>query len=144
MAASSDYPEVVKATRSTRSLDNSEVHSFFYFLLQKVKLLYSWILYYRWHVSWHSLTDMVVMLTNIKHYFKWGLVNIWLDSRPICSHKGAFSLQDPRNLWLIMPCLFSGYSIHLAEVCVLYYIWKNESDKYMPKHIKVISHAEGH
>ena len=61
-----------------------------------------------WHVSWHLLTDMVVMLTNIKHYFKWGLVNICLDSRPICSHKGAFSSQDPRNLWLIMPCLFSG------------------------------------
>ena len=146
MAASSDEPEVMKATRS---LDNSEVHSFFFlFLVTKSYSLFMNIILCCWHVSWHLLTDMVVMLTNIKHYFKWGLVNICLDSRPICSHKGAFSSQDPRNLWLIMPCLFSGKlrfnSIHLIEVCVLYYIWKNESDKYMPKHIKVISHAEGH
>ena len=35
-----------------------------------------------WHVSWHLLTDMVVMLTNINHYFKWGLVNMltWQSS----------------------------------------------------------------
>ena len=39
MAASSDKPEVMKATRS---LDNSEVHSFFYFLLQKLILIHEY------------------------------------------------------------------------------------------------------
>ena len=48
--------------------------SFFYFLLQKV-ILYSWILYCAVDiVSWHLLTDMVVMVTNINHYFKWGFI----------------------------------------------------------------------
>ena len=110
MAASSDYLEIMKATRS---LDNSEVHSFFYFLLQKV-ILYSWILYCAVDMSagicWLTLLSCWLILTIISNE-AWSTCS--LDSRPICWHKGVFSSQDPRNLWLSPVCLVNNFDLPL-------------------------------
>ena len=48
--------------------------SFFLFLVTKSYSLFINIILCCWHVSWRLLTDMVVMLTNINHYFKWGFI----------------------------------------------------------------------
>ena len=48
----------------------------FLFLVTKSYTLFMNVILCCWHVSWHLLTDMVVMFTNINHYFKWGLVNM--------------------------------------------------------------------
>ena len=47
---------------------------FFLFLVTKSYTLFMNIILCYWHVSWHLLTDMVVMLTNINCYFKWGFI----------------------------------------------------------------------
>ena len=112
MAASSDEPEVMKATRS---LDNSEVHSFFFlFLVTKSYSLFMNIILCCWHVSWHLLTDMVVMLTILTILSNEAWSTCSLDShRPIWWHKGAFSSQDPRNLWLSLVCLVNNFDLPL-------------------------------
>ena len=110
--------------KATRSLDNSEVNSFFLFLVTKSYTFnYSNVILCCWHVIWHLLTDMVVMFTNIYHYFKLGLVNMltWQSSANMLTYiyiyiiiyKGAFSSQDPRNLWLCLVCLVNNFDLPL-------------------------------
>ena len=106
MAASSDQPEVMKATRS---LDNSEVHSFFYFLLLKV-ILYPWMLYYVVDMSagicWLTWLSCLLILTIISRK-AWS--TCWLDSRwPICVYIYT-RLQKGwhfRNIYKYMYLLF--------------------------------------
>ena len=49
-----------------------------------------------WHVTWHLLTDMADMLTNIVYYFKWGLVNMltWQSCNIKCWHDDTFTHQS--------------------------------------------------
>ena len=115
MAASSDYPEVMKAT----SLDNSQVHSFLFLVTKSYTLFMNVILCLCcWHFSWHLLTDMAVMFTNINHYFKWGLVNMltWQSSANMltyiysCFEKGCRkkrTRQSQKVLWVVLSALFS-------------------------------------
>ena len=104
--------------KATRSVDNSEVHSFFYFLLLKV-ILYSSILYYAVDMSagicWLTWLSCLLVLTIISNE-AWSTCS--LDSRwPICWHiyinKGAFGSQDPRNLWLCLVCLVNNFYLPL-------------------------------
>ena len=67
---------IMRSLKATRMLDNSEVHSLFLFLFTKSYTLFMNIILCGWHVTWHLLTDMVDMMTNIVYYFKWGLVNM--------------------------------------------------------------------
>ena len=114
MAASSDKPEVMKATRS---LDNSEVHSFFYFLLLLLlSYTYSWILYYAVDMSgsicwltWLSCWLTLTIISNEASFWS----TCWLDSQPICWHKGALSSEDRRNLWLCLVCVVSNFNLPL-------------------------------
>ena len=103
--------------KATRSLDNSEVHSFFYFLLQKV-ILYSWILYCAVDMSasicWLTWLSCWLILTIISKYEASFWSTCWLDShRPICWHKGALSSEDRRNLWLCLVCVVSNFNLPL-------------------------------
>ena len=62
-------------------------------------------------------------------------------------YMGAFSSQDPRNVWLCLMFvwwitliyLYDHVCIHLIEVCIIVFKKKNESDKYMPKYIHFIT-----
>ena len=63
------------------------------------------------------MTDIVVMFTNINH-IQMGLgqhvdltvVGLYVD---IYIYKGAFSSQDPRNLWLCLVCLVNNFDLPL-------------------------------
>ena len=124
---------------------------FFYFLLLKV-ILYPWMLY--------CAVDMSVGICWLTWLSCWLILTIilneagstcWLDSHwPICWHifiyKGAFSSQDPRNLWLCLVCLVNNFYLPLwsrmytpnwsLRHCIEK---KKESDKYMPKYIQFIT-----
>ena len=110
-----------------------------------------------WDVSWHLLTDMVVMFTNINHYFKWGLVNnvdltvvgqyvdiyiyIYIYIRVLLVHK----IQEIHGCalfvwWITLIYLYDHVCIHLIEVCVIVIKKKkNESDKCMPNYIHFVT-----
>ena len=98
------------------------IHRFilFYFLSLKV-ILYSWMLYYVYAVDisagicWLTWLPCLLILTIISNE-AWS--TCWLDSRrPICWHiyiyTGAFSSQDPRNLWLCLVCIVSNFDLPL-------------------------------
>ena len=96
------------------------IHRFilFLFLVTKSSTLFMNVILCCWHFSWHLLTDVVVMFTNINHYFKWGLVNklTWQSSAnvDIYIYKGAFSSHlGPRNLWLCLACLVNNFDLPL-------------------------------
>ena len=122
--------------KATRSLDNSEVNSFFYLLLQKV-ILYSWILYCAVDMSagicWLTWLSCLLIFTCNLIISNKAWSTCWLDSRrPICwdIYKyrpvgdllkswvhgcwiQAFSSQDPRNLWLCLVCLVNNFDLPL-------------------------------
>ena len=104
------------------SLDNSQVHSFLFLVTKSYTLFMNVILCLCcWHFSWHLLTDMAVIFTNINHYFKWGLVNMltWQSLANMLTYiyiyicMGAFSSQDPRNLWLCLACIVNNFDLPL-------------------------------
>ena len=112
------------------SLDNSQVHSFLFLVTKSYTLFMNVVLCLCcWHFSWHLLTDMAVMFTNINHYFKWGLVNMltWQSSANMLTYiyiyKGAFSSQDPRNLWLCLVCFVNNFDLPLWSR--MYMLWFN-------------------
>ena len=116
--------------KATRSLDNSEVHAFFYFLLLKV-ILYSWILYYAVDMSagicWLTWLSCLLVLTIISNE-AWS--TCWLDSRwPICWHIyirvllvhkiQEFYCSALFVWWITFIYLYDHVCIHLIEVCVI-------------------------
>ena len=110
--------------------------SFFYFLLQKV-ILYSWILYCAVDMSagicwltWLSCWLILTIISNEASFWS----TCWLDRRPICWHKGAFSSEDPRNLWLCLVCLVNNFNLPLWScmytpnwsICVILHLKKQK------------------
>ena len=124
--------------KATRSLDNSEVNSFFLFLVTKSYTFnYLNVILCCWHVIWHLLTDMVVMFTNIYHYFKLGLVNMltWESSANMLTYIYIYIYIYIRVLlvhkiqeiygyalfvwWITFIYLYDHVCIHLIEVCII-------------------------
>ena len=90
---------------------------FFLFLVTKSHTLFMNVILCCWHVSWHLVTDIVVMFTNINHiqmglgqHIDLTVVGLYVD---IDIYKGAFSSQDPRNLWLCLVCLVNNFYLPL-------------------------------
>ena len=101
------------------SLDNSQVHSFLFLVTKSYTLFMNVILCLCcWHFSWHLLTDMAVMFTNINHYFKWGLVNMltWQSSANMLTYIYIWVLlvhKIQEILWLCLVCVVNNFDLPL-------------------------------